>query len=168
MFKSPVSILRDLQEESIKLGDEANTENINSDTNISDPIVEANSVEEIDFNVIAEDLDAVWNYYREIQKDSTKAFKEENIQVFKAREAINNREYQSVKKDLDETRNLISEKIQAEPLVMDISKNSLLKRYMVDVFGKQKTSIDGSDYLKLIKLKEELELNEQEEISELT
>lgn len=157
MFKSPFEAINSIRTNDLKQGRtklKTSKETVESKADLEKAYIEEMLENDEKFQELYEDI-------RYNGKEVTELI----AKVFYEKKQQNKKNYSLIEAKVSELKEKVKEKLLENEFSFNIEKNSQLQKYMNDVFGGNKKSITNKDYIYLMKLKEDLDLKIQDEMS---
>lgn len=159
MFKSPFEAIDSIRTSDLK----QTTEKIKV---IKEPEVSKEDLDKAYIEEVLSDDEKLQELYEDI-KYNGKEIDELTARIFYEKKQRNKKEYVLLQSKVSEIKNKIENTLIENEFSFNIEKNKQLQKYMNDVFGGNKKVITSKDYIYLMKLKEDLDLKIQDELSEI-
>lgn len=157
MFKSPFEAINSIRTSDLKSDKKIKT--------VTEESVDKKELEKAYIEEVLNDEEKFQELYESVRYND-KEIDETTAKIFYEKKQQNKKEYALIEAKVSELKNRVEENLLKNDFVFDISKNSQLKKYMSNVFGENKSSINAKDYIYLMKLKEDLDLKIQNELTE--
>lgn len=157
MFKSPFEAINSIRTSDLKSDKKIKT--------VTEESVDKKELEKAYIEEVLSDEEKFQELYESVRYND-KEIDETTAKIFYEKKQQNKKEYALIEAKVSELKNRVEENLLKNDFVFDISKNSQLKKYMSNVFGENKSSINAKDYIYLMKLKEDLDLKIQNELTE--
>lgn len=157
MFKSPFEAINSIRTSDLKSDKKIKT--------VTEESVDKKELEKAYIEEVLSDEEKFQELYESVRYND-KEIDETTAKIFYEKKQQNKKEYALIEAKVSELKNRVEENLLKNDFVFDISKNSQLKKYISNVFGENKSSINAKDYIYLMKLKEDLDLKIQNELTE--
>lgn len=157
MFKSPFEAINSIRTSDLKSDKKIKT--------VTEKSVDKKELEKAYIEEVLSDEEKFQELYESVRYND-KEIDETTAKIFYEKKQQNKKEYALIEAKVSELKNRVEENLLKNDFVFDISKNSQLKKYISNVFGENKSSINAKDYIYLMKLKEDLDLKIQNELTE--